>query len=365
MARVDPDRGPIAFGERLLSLLDEGAFTATYKYAVLLALTDLCLEGSGRSGAAPESVTTGQLAEKVVELYWPHTVPFEGEAVLRQNTSGQAEIVSKIRRFRGRHAPDPTGTLTEARWAAPKAFGRLLRAVEWTLVRYPLPKLQRIGGTVDPFIYQIGWDDHVTRGEFTSEAFDNRILLVEGAGDHLVRLAGLVRPLVQRQWAAMVSQINRGLVPDAGLEEFLFGAERVPTERVRGDLRELQDGRCFYCDERLRGPVEVDHFIPWARYPDDGLANLVVADARCNNAKRHFLAATEHVRRWTGRLGDAQLGDIAERARWEHRPERTLGVARSIYLRLPESVKLWREGGTFVVPEPHELRQVLTSADFR
>ena len=30
--------------ERLLNLLDQGKFTATYKYAALLALLDLCLE---------------------------------------------------------------------------------------------------------------------------------------------------------------------------------------------------------------------------------------------------------------------------------------------------------------------------------
>jgi len=41
---VQPDRGAIAFAERVIALLDEGAFTATYKFAVLLALLDLCLE---------------------------------------------------------------------------------------------------------------------------------------------------------------------------------------------------------------------------------------------------------------------------------------------------------------------------------
>ena len=28
----------------------------------------------------------------------------------------------------------------------------------------------------------------------------------------------------------------------------------------------------------------MDHFIPWARYPDDGIENLVLADAGCNGA---------------------------------------------------------------------------------
>jgi hypothetical protein len=37
-------RGAIAFAERVLELLDEGRYTATYKYPVLLALIDVCLE---------------------------------------------------------------------------------------------------------------------------------------------------------------------------------------------------------------------------------------------------------------------------------------------------------------------------------
>ena len=82
------DDGPIRFAERLLSLLDEGSFTATYKFAVLLGLMDLCLEHSDRFGEPAPMVTTRQLAQKLVELYWVHTTPFdstEGE-VLRQNT---------------------------------------------------------------------------------------------------------------------------------------------------------------------------------------------------------------------------------------------------------------------------------------
>jgi HNH endonuclease len=52
----------------------------------------------------------------------------------------------------------------------------------------------------------------------------------------------------------------------------------------------------------------VDHFLPWARYPENGIENLVVTDPRCNNDKRDFLAAAEHVERWRGtRFGGAVL----------------------------------------------------------
>jgi hypothetical protein len=34
----------------------------------------------------------------------------------------------------------------------------------------------------------------------------------------------------------------------------------------------------------------VDHFVPWSRYPDDTLDNVVVADNRCNGFKSSSLA---------------------------------------------------------------------------
>ena len=88
------------------------------------------------------------------------------------------------------------------------------------------------------------------------------------------------------------------------LERFLFGAERVPLERVRGPIIKLQEGRCFYCAERLASRAgqtpDVDHFIPWSRYPDDGLENLVV-------------------------------DRLAEATGWTHHPDRTLGVATALF----------------------------------
>lgn len=66
------ESGAIDFADNLLELLDEARYTATYKFALLIALMDLCLEQTQRSGAPPHSVTTRQLADKIVELYWPH-----------------------------------------------------------------------------------------------------------------------------------------------------------------------------------------------------------------------------------------------------------------------------------------------------
>jgi len=363
------DRGAIGFGEKLLALLDHGSFTATYKYAVLLGLIDLCLEHAGKAGEAPTSLTTRQLAEKVIALYWPQSLPFAADdraVVLRQNASGQAEILSLIRHFHEAESGFPIATLSQARHSVPECLARLVDDVEWKLIQMPLPRLQQLGTTYDPFIYQIGWDTTIRRAAARGPDFDNRILLVEESGEHLIRLAGLLRPLIQRQWAAMVARVNRELIEDSRLEEFLFGSTRVQLRALRDPLYELQDGRCFYCGGRLVRP-EVDHFLPWSRYPDNGIENLVLADTGCNAAKRDFLASSEHVRHWTARVSPASatfehLRAIAERLGWESHPMRTLSVARAVYLRLPLDFRLWSREKEFVVVDRDRLRASLLVA---
>ena len=73
-----PDRGAVAFAERVIALLDEGTFTATYKFALLLALLDVCLERTDASGRPPTTVSTRDLARRVIELYWPQTNEYAG-----------------------------------------------------------------------------------------------------------------------------------------------------------------------------------------------------------------------------------------------------------------------------------------------
>jgi hypothetical protein len=183
-------------------------------------------------------------------------------------------------------------------------------------------------------------------------------------GEYLLQLSGLLRPLIQRRWAVLVADWN-GL-EESKLEAFLFGAVRVPTTKVRTGLWEIQGKRCFYCDGRLADPTRghVDHFLPWARYPDDGLDNFVVADKRCNADKSASLAASEHVVRWARRFAvsnslDGQLTELARRTAWDRDPERSRSAARGIYLRLPDDARLWVRGREFLKPDLMVLSEAL------
>jgi HNH endonuclease len=304
-------------------------------------------------------------AEKVIDLYWSHTTPFgdhEGE-VLKQNSGKPAVILSRIQGFRDHSAPDLGCTLHRARLANPSAFQTLLDDVEWTLVLMPLPKLQRFGGADDRFIYEFAWDDEIKRSCFrNTHEFDNRISFVGNAADHLVRLAPLLRPLIQQKWVEMVGKLNK--LEIARLESFLFGADRIALRPVREPLLELQHGACFYCGGRLKSTGDVDHFFPWSRYPDDRLDNLVVAHPTCNRQKKDFLASPDHLASWTRRLADfdTDLDQIATAVDWPRDSTRSLGVIRGTYLKLPDGVSLWRQGRDFVPSLHYDLVNALAPA---
>ncbi len=356
----------IVFAERILGLLHRGRRSSTYKFAVLLALIDLCLERSRSLGEPPDTLLTSELAEKVIELYWPQTARFavgETSKLLRQGGGRRgfgADIIEAIARFRTLASPEPSMTISRARLLRPVEWQGLLRFVEWKLIEMPLPRLQRAQEADERLLYEIDWDETVRRSDVSraqrdgSGPFDNRVHLRPGVGLHLVRLSRLLRPLVHRMWAAMVAELND--LEDARLEAFLFGTSRVSLEPVRAPLQDLQDDRCFYCGARFgrRGgsAPHVDHFVPWSRYPDNGLDNLVVAHERCNCDKSDHLATVEHVGRWRARFDEeapvsTALGRLAAELRWDRDARRTLSAARATYLHLAEGTLLWRFGSRF------------------
>lgn len=365
----------VVFAERLLAVLDEGRRTSTYKLAVLLGLIELCFEKTRKDGDPPEMVTTSELAEKVIELYWRQAVPYQGESaelLLDQNQGPasqrgkrlSAKIVREIAGFRQKN---PNATLYEVRSptqfdsasSAATPFDELHRSIEQTLIKMPLPKLQRLGESEDRFIYEIAWNDDIREGTWSgSHGFDNRIHFVAGAARNLVRLSSLLRPLIRQKWTAMVADLNA--LPGVELEEFLFGVDRTALTRVSGPLLELQAGRCFYCEQSIRGDAQVDHFIPWSRHSDDGIDNLVAADRRCNAAKQNFLAGRRHLEHWVarGQHRSAELANISLDRNWPRQQQRTLGIVRASYESVPGGY-LWIAPKEFELSDRTSVRRIL------
>ncbi len=116
-------------------LLDEGLFTASYKFALLLALADLSIENGDDSGAPLELPTEG-IAEKFVQYYWRQAMPYAGSgetAILQQNTDRQAAIVNLVREARAMYSDSLTAAMKDR-----TGWRRLVRRVARVVREMPL-----------------------------------------------------------------------------------------------------------------------------------------------------------------------------------------------------------------------------------
>jgi 5-methylcytosine-specific restriction endonuclease McrA len=323
----------IRFLQSVQRILEEGLFTASYKYALMLSLADLAVEKGDDSGDEL-AISLDELAERFVRYYWRQSRPYPGAGVLRQNTGKQATIVTLVSQHS--HAAIAEVMCDGPRWTS------IRESTRWTIVDQPLWKLQRVGDEVLDFLYP-------------HELVNGCVVLRPGVVFCLRRFHALVYDLVTAAWVRFVRELRpnqRLLGQTSDLGEFLFGTERADLACFRPILVDLQKGECFYCRRPLTASAEVDHFIPWARYPVDLGHNFVLADAACNNQKRDRLAAVPHLERWARRNADhgAVLVERFEKEGIVYDAATSLGVARWAYAQAHDARALAWERGNILVP---------------
>jgi hypothetical protein len=354
------------FAERLLQVIDEGRRTATYKLALLTALIDASAAHADDAGNAPHQLHTRVVAEHVLRTYFPQARLYlagDGDPMqLRQITTDRSAVLGAVIALHLLAAEHRLRSISEIARRFPAEYERCIDQIELTFARQPIPRLQVIGRQERPFLYDIDWTSSVSLAALHTDD-GGQIRFRSSAGDHLLRLAPLLRPLIELHWTRMVARINRINVEDDRLHSHLFGTERSTFPRtVRSGLADLQDATCFYCHDRLTDRTQIDHFIPWARWPNNAIENLVLTDS-CNTHKRDYLPSLAHVDRWAHRLAThhAVLAGIADTCHWESDPKRSLALARSCYAHLPAGTPLWSSTDRFTEDEPARITDRLTA----
>lgn len=277
----------VLFLRNIQRLLVEGKNTASYKFALLYAIADLCVLKGDDSGAALD-LDVRDIAEKFVELYWQQCRPYQiGDQstgiILQQNTKGQAAVISKVIEAQDEFG----GSLGRLKVTAPDLWRSLTGTVKRVVNEMPLWKLQTVGSERLDFLYD------------NLDATTKTITLKPGVAFCFRAFYGLMRDLIQGAWVRFVQKLNAndlGNLTDLGT--FLFDQERSSLDAYKNILIDVQERQCFYCHKELQRSMDVDHFIPWSRYPTDLGHNFVLAHSSCNNAKSDYLAAEQHLRSW-------------------------------------------------------------------
>ena len=277
------------FLHKIQSLLDEGIFTSTYKYALLISLVDLAVEKGSDSGL-PLELKSYEIAEKFIQLYWfqvnPYVTPTTTGNVLFQNNDRQAAIINQIKEIRENTANSLVKLKRDQ-----KQYSQLVTNIARVVRAMPLWKLQRISNnTVDDFLYE-------------NTETGGTIILRQGVTYCLRQFHGQITSMTQHHWTQWIRKTRKNqsiLGQNIDLGEFLFGSNRNTLSNYLPILRDLQNNKCFYCNKKVK-QGEVDHFIPWSRYPVDLGHNFVLACKSCNSSKGGFLTSTPHLENWMKR----------------------------------------------------------------
>ncbi len=334
---------PLLLGQRVIAILETGQRDATYKLATLMALIDHCIENLPAHTESVLRVALPELAHRVLALYWPQVRPFEGQELRQRRTGAIARIPDAAKLLREVTRSGNSGlSLDIAMIRAPKEYQTAIARITVALAKQPLPRLQKLPGSPvsDPFLY-----DDSFLGEGVSvrqlEAHGNAIILKPGIAFGLARLAGLLKPALEIMWVEDIRQMNKFL--DAGVPDVaghLFGRERIAMTPVRAAFTEVFGAHCFYCDVHLQAGNPVDHVLPWSLVGIDGLANLVLACAKCNGDKSSALPAIEIVDRVLER-DQAVLEEIARAIQWPTQRDRVVAAARGIFRGQPPDLPTW------------------------
>jgi 5-methylcytosine-specific restriction endonuclease McrA len=293
----------LVFLSKLQRLFAESDFTATYKFALLIALADLAVE-IGNDSKEPLELNHRAIAAKFIELYWQQTAPYStgrtgtSQDVLMQNSGTQAAIITAIVEFRRNNL---AATVHSARFLP--GYQTLILKVVPTISAQPINYLQNLGGGTDPFLY---------------ERVRGAIILKPGVSYCLRRFQPLVQQLARSHWVSHVkrNKLNLPMLGEADdLESFLFETPRQALTVIGAGLKKLTSSHCFYCGTTVH-EADVDHFVPFSLYPRDLMHNFVLAHPACNRSKSDTLAALPHLERWlefTTRHDDA-LNEIGKAA---------------------------------------------------
>ena len=325
----------LRFLSKLQRIFNEGDFVATYKFALVMAIADLCID-RGSDSDEPLTLTFLDLAEKFVTYYWQQSQIFLGAdgrgEVLKQSHGGQASIVNLILGFRERN---PRETINTSPTNA--EFSRMLKAVARTIRDQPVRYFQNVAGGKDSFIF---------------EQEKNGIRLQAGAAFCLRRFHPLVTQMARAQWVDHIRKITSNshvLGPSDDLDSFLFSASRQSLGVLRNGLMDLQS-RCFYCDRSIIRGGDVDHFVPFSVYPRDIVPNFVLAHASCNRSKSNNLAAGNHLEHWLEFTAEyrGDLLAISQEAGMRHDEKGSLSIALWAYKNALASAGVaWQKSKSF------------------
>ena len=272
--------------DKIEGILNRDKKTATYKLALIRALTDIA-STEYNSVIWYNNNTVGvpvrSIAEKWMLYYWPL---FESDKFIPQ-INGEKEICAMPVKFRKSltgiiEQYRPQGGLSsfynsylnvQTDRDTANEFENLLREIEETIRKGPV---QYAGGDEKIFGYNAKDKTVIVPADIWKEM----CLMWHWIGDALIL-----------RWGELTSRISKGEIKASEVIDLLI--ERADPKRDTSVCRDLFSGlnslECVCTGISIEKKFNIDHVIPYSLWHNNDLWNLLPADPKVNNSKRDML----------------------------------------------------------------------------
>ena len=327
--------------ERVLSF---GQMSSTYKLAVLRSLVDFIIEHPAREAQNGfHFIPVMELARRVLTYYWGPS-----QLNIAQGPGGKTPVIPRAVNDLATSdliIPGVMGRLAEGGFAVgelilnapelPRQLVATLVKVRQTLLEQPLRYIHNVGGETEQ-LFSLWTEEGISPGapyeahrkaalsggrklrgatnwlELLRREYC-QVVLSARSYEEITELRFWLRDAIIIRWVRQCEKFSaRGAsVPVHAFE--LFPLER-DNERV-GQLKQLYRGlgeeHCLYSGELLGRTFDLDHLLPWSRFPVNLFWNMVPATPKVNRGRG---GKFDRIPRWTddlkARYGAFLLGCI-------------------------------------------------------
>jgi len=298
--------------ERIIS---HGKKSSTYKLAVLRAIVDFVIEHPARE---PRNgfhlIPVIELARRVLSYYWrpalegipQGSAPSQRIPHLVQQLSRSELPIPQI------ELPDPSAGYPLSLWIQeaillPDHLVNVLVEVRKTLLEQPIQYIHNVGdeqseifsvlATTGVVTFSASYDDHrkaalsvggalrkATSWIDLVEAEQGYIVLSARSYEEISTLRFWLQDAIILRWARESERFAKGriAVPVHTFELEIPDRDSDKVHELKGVYRQLGLTHCLYTDAELGRSWDLDHLLPWSRFPVNLFWNLVPASAEAN-----------------------------------------------------------------------------------
>lgn len=303
-------------------ILSQGRKTSTYKLCVLRALVDLSIEAPGREPRnGLHFIPVVDLARRALAYYWHPSLLGIPQMVKCGAKSSIPAFVSKLAHSNvsvpGVHLPDYDAGAPLAEWITgaevlPKPVVETVLAIRQKLIEQPLRYLPNLGDRRAEVFSVLtlpgaerqappltaGHEAHLKRAARAAELradtwleiLDRErtfVVLSARSYEEIAELRFWLRDAIVMRWVKECERFasRRPDSPEIPLRAFELAYPERDHNRV-SELRALYEAigldRCLYTDQKLDSCWDLDHLLPFSRFPVNYFWNLVPATVQAN-----------------------------------------------------------------------------------